>query len=551
MKFKNILSIALSAAMLCTTLAGCQQQSNNTEPSVTPLSLMEEINTKNVIDGSGDMRVWYQINPNLFTRSADEPGTLNIVSDYLEYLSDGNTKTIEDDLNLSGVLLTNLIYTDESSTTKEFSQINPALGSDEDLAAFCEKSNNLGMPVMISIDVTSISTENSQFLALQDLINNLQDGEDPFVKDPVLMGEFYVEKDKNEENWIQIGSSPYYYLALPQSSIPRINLDSHVWKQFLISAIEHYFSLGVSGFCVTDYNNLYVNDDQKDADFMKWFDTICKERKPDCINVFQYSSWNDPMGEIPAYAVDSASAGAEGMIAKAVTGAITAKDLGNYFESNTNKTQNMTAYFLNNDDGSLDLLKSDNRIAQYKMAMALELMLNGQVFVTAGDELGLTSDQADLIVDAIASAPAAAEDYSASGDLTGAEMTGQEGTPAAEVNLEFGNLAQQKEDGSSILNFVMQAIALRDSYRSITEAPTTVSQELSTDTVLVIDRKSETSETVLVFNLSDSSQSVDLSAMQISGLPAELGGVLLTGTQDVVVEGQTLTLPAYSMALLK
>lgn len=185
------------------------------------------------------------------------------------------------------------------------------------------------------------------------------------------------------------------------------------------------------------------------------------------------------------------------------------------------------------------------------MAMALELMLNGQVFVTAGDELGLTSDQADLIVDAIASAPAAAEDYSASGDLTGAEMTGQDAVPATEVNLEFGNLAQQKEDGSSILNFVVQAIALRDSYRSITEAPTTVSQELSTDTVLVIDRKSETSETVLVFNLSDSSQSVDLSAMQISGLPAELGGELLTGTQDVVVEGQTLTLPAYSMALLK
>ncbi|MBF0580515.1 hypothetical protein IM774_12235 [Erysipelotrichaceae bacterium RD49] len=549
MKFKNILSIALSATMLL-SMAGCQQQAEP-EPSITSLSLMEEINTKNIIDGSGDMRVWYQVNPSLFTRTDGEPGTLNNVSEYLSYLSDGDMKTIEEDLNLSGILLTNLVNTDDASTTKEFAEINPALGTNEDLAALCQKANSLGMPVMLSLDMTSISPENSQFIALQELINGLQEGEDPMQKDPVLMGEFYVEKDKAEENWVQIGNSPYYYLALPQSTIPRINLDSHVWRQFIITAIEHYFSLGVSGFCVQDYNNLHVNDEQKNADFMKWFDSICKERKPDCINVFQYSSWNDVMGEIPAYAADTASAGAEGMIAKAVTGAISAKDLGNYFESNTNKTQNMTAYFINNDDGSLDLLKSDSRIAQYKMALALELMLNGQVFITAGDELGLTSDQADLIVDAIAMPTTPEEESSASGDLTGAELTGQEASQAASIDLQFGNLAQQKENGNSILNFVIQAIALRDSYRAITEAPTTVSQELSTDTLLVVDRKAENSETVLVFNLSDGSQSVDLSQMQISGLPAELGGVLLTGVQNATIEGQTLTLPPYSMILLK
>lgn len=247
------------------------------------------------------------------------------------------------------------------------------------------------------------------------------------------------------------------------------------------------------------------------------------------------------MAEIPAYAADAGAAGAEGMIAKAVTGAVSAKDLGNYFEANTNRTQNMTAYFLNNEDGSLDLLKSENRLAQYKMALALELMLNGQIFITAGDELGLTSKESDLIVDAIEE-PAKQEVES--GDIN-PEQTG------TQVSLEFGSMEQQRQNGDSILNFVVQAIMLRDSYKSISEALTTVSQELSTDQVLVLDRKAENSETVQIFNLSDQPQTVDVSQVKISDLPAELGGVLLTNDGEITLNEGQLSLPPYSMALLK
>ncbi|MDE5758257.1 MAG: DUF3459 domain-containing protein, partial [Allobaculum sp.] len=120
-----------------------------------------------------------------------------------------------------------------------------------------------------------------------------------------------------------------------------------------------------------------------------------------------------------------------------------------------------------------------------------------------------------------------------------------------EVDLLFGNLEDQIEDGSSILNFVQQAILLRNSYKSIANAPMTVSQEFSTDQVLILDRKSNGSQTVLIFNLSDQPQSVDTSFITISDLPAELGGVLLTGTDEITKTDETLNLPPYSMALLK
>lgn len=540
MKIKQILSIALSAAMLF-AMAGCQKQ--EAQPSVTALTQMEKINSKNIVDGSGALRLWYEVDPALFVnRVSGTTGNLKSVIQDLNYFSDGDPKKSEDDLGISGILLTNVISQDDSYAPKELSQLNPNIGSDDDLKALCEKSTSLGMPVMLEMELGSISLENSQFLAMTDLVNNLAEGEDPWAKDPVLMDEFYVEENHpNEDGWVQIGSSPYYYRAILQSNIPRINLDSHVWKQFIISAIEHYFSLGVSGFYIPDYNNLFPDDEQKDADFMKWFDSIAKERNENVINVFSYSSWNDPMAEIPAYAADAGAAGAEGMIAKAVTGAVSAKDLGNYFEANTNRTQNMTAYFLNNEDGSLDLLKSENRLAQYKMALALELMLNGQIFITAGDELGLTSKESDLIVDAIEE-PAKQEVES--GDIN-PEQTG------TQVSLEFGSMEQQRQNGDSILNFVVQAIMLRDSYKSISEALTTVSQELSTDQVLVLDRKAENSETVQIFNLSDQPQTVDVSQVKISDLPAELGGVLLTNDGEITLNEGQLSLPPYSMALLK
>lgn len=533
MKFKKILSITLCGTILL-FLNGCTSTAQ--EAVISPLTLMEKVNTRNIVDGNDEMRIWYDINPDLFSsKDSSQSNIINNIIQDIEFLSDGNLDTTQD-LNMSGLLLHDVLLRDQSNAPMEFGAINSNLGSLEDLGTLCEKSNSLNMPVMLGMDFTCISRESGQFIALTELLKNLQAGEDPYEKDPILMDMFYVEQNKEEDpEWINIETTPYYYWAFPQTENPRINLDSHVWRQFIITAIENYFALGVRGFYIEDYENLYPGGaSQKDADFMKWFSSITEERKENVINVFSFMNWNDWISEIPAYAADEASSGADGMIAKAVTGAISAKELGTYLESQTTRTQNMCAFLLNNQDGSLDLLKSQARLPQYKMALAITLMLNGQIFITAGDELGLPSSQADLIVQALES--------------TTHDLQEQEGQ---EIDLLFGNLEEQKKNGDSILNFVQQAILLRNSYKSIAQAPMTLSQEFSTDQVLILDRKFAGSQTVLIFNLSDQEQTVDTSFIMISDLPAELGGVLLTGTEEIKKDGETLKLPPYSMALLK
>lgn len=539
MKMNKLFAMAISAMMLF-SLTGCQTQQQQTTSALT---LMNKINSSSVVDGHKDMRVWYQIDPTLFTdRYSGTPGTFKTVIQEMEYFSDGNPQDNEKDLSMTGILLKNILKVDDTYAVSELTELNPTIGSDDDLSALCTKANSLNMPVLLTFDLGTISKNNSQFKAMIQLVSNLKEDEDPYVVDKILADEFFLEKDKEgQDGWTRIGQTPYYYMSLPNSDIPRINLDNQVWKQFIINAIEHYFALGVTGFYIPDSNGLVANNDQKSADFLKWFDSICKERKPESVNVFSYSSWNDPIAEVPMYAADLTASGAEGYVAKAATGSISARELGNLIEQNSLRTQNMTAYFLGHEDGSMDLLKSEDRIAQYKMILAIELMLNSQVMINVGDELGFTSDQSNSIVSAI-------EDDAQSSSETKNEDSQSE---SDQTQPKFENVRQQRENGDSILNFFLQAVRLRDSFDSITRANPTVSQELSTDQVLVLDRYANDSQSVLVFNLSNAQQEVDLSTVTISDLPAELGGVLLTGDQEIKLENNKLILPAYSMALLK
>ena len=525
----KLLLYCLCSTLLLTT-AGCKKQSD--EPVTTSLSLMETVNNKNIVDGSKDMRIWYQINPALFTdKFTDAPGTLKSVAQDIEYFSDGDLKTTED-LNMSGLLLTDVLAVDDNNALTSFKDIDPTIGTIDDLTALCQRGNTFNLPVMLEMNLVCVSKDTPRFQELVNFINGL--GEDnPEEKNGELYHAFYVEKDKNEEGWVKIGDTPYYYRAQPQTDNPRINLSSVYWRDDLARAVEQYFAAGVRGFYIPEFNELQNNDVVSATEFMTWFESMTKERNENVINVFSYGGWDDVMSTIPEYAANMNSAGAEGMIAKAATGSISARDLGQYLQDNASHTQGVEATFINNKDGSLDLLKSKSRLPQYKMALALSLMSSGQVFIMCGDELGLTSKEGDLITEAIE---------------TPDEENSEEGET---IELEFGSLPQQQADGNSIYSFVIQAIKLRDSYASISDATLSWNQDLSTDQVLVLDKRKDSSETVLIFNLSDQNVDVDVSSIQISGLPAELGGVLLTGEEQITQEENILHLPPYSMALLK
>ena len=535
---KKFLMAALSTALLISA-AGCSNQTKE-EPKVTALSVMDTVNSKNIVNSESDMRLWYQVNPALFTdRATGAAGTISSILTDIEYLSDGDMETTND-LNMSGILLTNLFAVDDQNAPKDFVTIDPNLGIDDDLSSLCNRGASLNLPVMVSLEIGYISQENADFKAMCDLVNQNPDHEDLFSLNPDLFDMFFIEKDHGgQDGWTQIGTTAYYYRSLPQTSIPKLNMGNINVRVQLQTGLRHLINLGVSGFYIPDFDAVFGENQEQGAEFMTWMSESVQEMNPNAKVVYSYTNWNDALAPIPAYSACKEGEGAQGMIGKAVTGAIPAKDLGLWLESAGNQSNGMNASFINSDQNSLDLLKVSSRLPQYKMALALQIMTSGQIFILSGDELGLTSEQTDLIVDAIEMPK---EDEEENTDF---ETKGQE------IDLEFGSLSEQKADGNSILNFVQQAIKLRNSWLAISEGTTTCLQDLSTDQVLVLDKRQSNSEAVLVFNLSSKEATVDLSSVKINSLPAELGGELLTGTSPVTLENNILTLPANSMALLK
>lgn len=56
---------------------------------------------------------------------------------------------------------------------------------------------------------------------------------------------------------------------------------------------------------------------------------------------------------------------------------------------------------------------------------------------------------------------------------------------------------------------------------------------------------------MVIYNFGDTEQKVNVENMTLSGLPVEIGGVLLTSVQSVHMENGQLLMPAQSVCVLK
>jgi glycosidase len=524
---KKFLACVLCSAMVLGT-AGCSLAKKE---QTTALELMEETNSGNFLTTDNNSRLWYQVDPYYFADgNGDGVGDLGGLRDYLSYLGNGSSEDEEDGLTMTGILLTSLLLKDDSDVVSDFTRIDPTIADETTLASFCQTASTYNMPVMITLDLSSISKTSGMFTSLVQAVQGLT--EEQTIEDvpEEIRQMFSVEYDKNEENWSQIEGTNYWYLSWPQSDTPMLQQDSEVLRSYFLSVIDYWLGLGVSGFYLPDFNAFFPGQQDRNTEFVNWFTSAVKERKADAYVIAAYNDYTEDMDASAASLSITQNIGAEGMLAKAVTGVITPSELGLYLETISKRGAAGTASFVNNSQNSLDLLKSASRLPQLKILLALQLMQSGQVMIMAGDELGTESSQVDLISDAITS------------------NSDEEGE---QINLPLGNYAAQKQDGNSVLNFVLQGIKLRDSYISVSSGTATVKTELTGDQVLAMEKNSDTSHTIVLFNLSSSAATVDTSSVTISGLPAEMGGVLLTGTEDVTFENNILTMPAYSVVVLK
>ena len=196
----------------------------------------------------------------------------------------------------------------------------------------------------------------------------------------------------------------------------------------------------------------------------------------------------------------------------------------------------------------------DNSTAQTKMGHALNLLMSGNVFLYYGEELGMKGSGKDENKRAPMywSTTAAAE-----GMCDGpADMDS--------IKMKFDSLEEQSEDSASIYNYVKDVIRLRNQNPEIARGTVTCIEKVSNEQICVLEKEYQGKITVLIFNISATEATVDLSAVrfgetnaaaksdsaEISPQGLEVIGELLTGDAPITREGSSVTMPAYSILVL-
>ncbi|OLU37467.1 alpha-amylase family glycosyl hydrolase [Ileibacterium valens] len=545
---------ALAAAALLISVAGCS--SVNSEKT-TALSLMEEINNKNVYFADPNARLWYEINTKYFRDSnGDGKGDLKGVIDALPYLSDDDPSLAEKDLNMTGVYLTDIISEDSAGFVLDYFKLNSEVGNEEYLTELTQKGNELDIPVMINLDLSSCSVKSPYFEDVLKHANEL--GKEAALTD--LNSEyaqmFSITDEQPNSNWIPLGHSPFFYLGFNGTDAPNFSQDSEAFRTMVRKVIEHYLSLGVQGFYIEDMNAFYSNSKEKNAEFSSWLVNTVTELNPNAIVVFSTANLESDLSSVDGWIALSKNAGVEGDLAKAATGTISAKELGDLIEQSNQKIA-YPATYVNTPENTLDLLKTEKKANTFKMLMALQMLSSGQIFITAGDEIGLPSNEFDLVSEALspvlmeASSENAKKNSDSKDQQSDPDKKSQDQMAEIRDQLTFGSFSEQKEDGNSVLNFILQAILLRDSYTAISSGKTEVVNDLNTEDILVLKKSVENSEVMVIYNFGDTEQKVNVENMTLSGLPVEIGGVLLTSDQSVHMENGQLLMPAQSVCVLK
>ena len=115
--------------------------------------------------------------------------------------------------------------------------------------------------------------------------------------------------------------------------------------------------------------------------------------------------------------------------------------------------------------------------------------------------------------------------------------------------MKFGSAYSQISDEYSIFNYYRNAIRIRNSFPVIARGRTAVDYDRTNDSVAAFTRRDPEGkyEPVEIFiNSTDKSASVDITGSDFR----ELKAVLTVSSDEVMLDGTTLTLPAFGICVL-
>lgn len=542
-------ALLLAALALCAALTGC---GGKKEDVSTALGIMRKYNKAQPQDIDDNYRSCYEVFVySFYDGNGDGIGDLKGLTERLDYINDGDPST-DTDLGCTGIWLMPIMPSPSyhKYDVTDYMAIDPQYGTMEDFKAFLEAAHQRGIDVIIDFVMNHTSSDHPWFQEASGYLRGLEAGEGPDLAACPYVDYYNFSR---EPSTCKLEGTEWYYEAPFWSGMPDLNLKSEAVRAELEEIVDFWLDLGVDGFRLDAAKEFVSGATNANVEILTWFNDMVKSKKSDAFIVAEV--WTD-LGTYAQYYASGVSCfnfafgNSDGVIPNTVKH-VSGADASSYGRAIMKLQEALAAYdpdyidspfYTNHDMGrAAGHYFNEYSAQQTKMAQALNLLMSGSTFLYYGEELGMKGSGKDENK----RAPMYWSDD--------AEYPGLCDGPAdmEDVAMKFPGFEDQKADGDSIFWFVAQTIRLRNAYPAIARGTAVLEEAVSNENVCVLRKTWGEEEVLLAFNISETPQSVDLSGLTVSGGSPELGGVLVSTAEEPALKDGTLSLPMYSVAVLK
>ncbi len=551
--------LPMVVALLATVLVACRAASPispSPTPTATPTGIVAATpettqapaypyaQPLNMLDDA--YRNYYEIFVGSFYDSNDDgKGDLHGVVEMLDYVNDGNPET-HDDLGFTGLWLMPIMPSPSyhKYDITDFQNIDPAYGSMADfnlLAAACKERD---ITLLIDFPFNHTSREHPWFIEARTYLQALPKGATP---DPAVcptVDYYHFARDKQgAKGWHAITGTEWFYEGVFWEGMPDLALENEaVWVE-IDSITKFWLANGATGFRLDAAKEYFTGVSDKNIAVLTRFREIVEQYDPNAYIVGEV--W-DTQAIISRYYESGITsffnfpvAQSGGAIFKAVRNIGGAKSIPEFMlDAQSIGAANpnfVDAPFLSNHDTTRAAAQYVNDPQLMKLAAGVLLTMNGSPFVYYGEELGMNSKGAKD------------ENKRLAMHWSDTNLVGTPHNPpnADVVEQQFPPLDVQQDDPTSIYHYYKRAVRLRNENPALARGTVTPLPELTSGTVYALAKEYEGVRLVILYNTGETAQTVTI-APSLS-----IRGYLTVDDTAVALEGETLTLPPRSIAILK
>lgn len=523
-------------------LSGCvADKSGCSGPASSPVQMIGYNRNLEPVIRDDDYRTTYEIFVSSFCDSnGDGIGDINGIREKLDYIAD---------MGFDQIWLTPVhpSATYHKYDVDDYCAIDPDFGTMGDYEALLEECHDRGIRVLMDLVLNHTSDTHPWFRAAADYLRTLPPDREPVFEDCPYVW-YYTFSREQYEGFVPLAGSSWYYEARFWEEMPDLNLGNDVTRDEIREIVRFWLDKGVDGFRLDAVTSYMTGNTGGNVEFLRFLSDTCKSIKPDCYLVGEAWTGQTEIASLYASGIDLLFdfpfADQGGIIASVMRGERTASDYvrtmveaeGAYGEANpgyvdapfyTNHDMGRSAGYYEGDDGPVT-----------KMAYGLSLLMPGNSFVYYGEEIGMVGSGKD-------ENKRAPMRWSADAAAPGM-CIGPSGMD--ELPMKFPSLEDQMGDDLSLWRWFTEVIRVRRAFPAIARGTTEAVDGVCDEAVAAFIRRCDGEQDVLVvMNLRGVPAEKDLSGIAEN---LELAAVLNTGEEPIALEAGSLSLPAYSIAVL-